>query len=66
MARSIEIRIGPQGPLLIPSNLRKKLNIQEGIRLMAKIENDCHPRSFPPPVKKPSRQKGSKIPLTVS
>ncbi len=66
MARSIEIRIGPQGRLVIPSSLRKRLNIEEGTRLLAKIENDCLVLELPDAVLERTRHRFSKIPKTVS
>ncbi|MGC8528878.1 MAG: AbrB/MazE/SpoVT family DNA-binding domain-containing protein [Leptospirillia bacterium] len=66
MARSIEVRIGPQGRLVIPSVLRKKLKIEEGTRLMVKIENDSLVLELPDAVLERTRQRFSKIPKTVS
>ncbi|MSQ40078.1 MAG: AbrB/MazE/SpoVT family DNA-binding domain-containing protein [Dehalococcoidia bacterium] len=43
MARSSdgEVRIGPQGRLVIPATLRKTLGLRSGDRLMARVEDGC-------------------------
>lgn len=37
--RPVEVRIGPQGRLVIPAPLRKRLGLQEGDRLIAHLED---------------------------
>jgi len=37
--QSFEVRIGPQGRVVIPSALRKRLGIREGDRLVAHLDD---------------------------
>lgn len=36
---AVEVRIGPQGRLVIPAVLRKRLGVREGDRLVAHLED---------------------------
>jgi AbrB family looped-hinge helix DNA binding protein len=39
-ARAVPLRIGPQGRVVIPAEMRRTLEIQPGETLMAHVEND--------------------------
>jgi AbrB family looped-hinge helix DNA binding protein len=63
---NIEIRVGEQGRIVIPADIRRELSIDSGSTLVARIENDRLILEKPDAVLKRLQDRFKKIPKGVS
>jgi AbrB family looped-hinge helix DNA binding protein len=61
-----EIRVGEQGRIVIPANIRREMSIEIGSTLVARIENDMLIFEKPDTVIKRLQARFKKIPKGVS
>lgn len=60
------IAIGQNGRVVIPTAIRKALNLQEGQRLLLRLENQCIIMEKPADIVQKLQQRFRKIPVSLA